>query len=169
MWSGLTGLFLKIEQGTLYNEINFSNHTTDPSNSTVDPADHRRLRLPVEPQGRAPSPGGGSPTGTPAEDRARPTTGATWPAGMVLPGSNQNCTTQDPTNPSCCIYDNGVMYQNSAVSFADITDGIVEHRPDRREPHRHLARRHELLRPDQHRPDHQQADHIGGGTTTPTG
>ena len=44
-------------------------------------------------------------------------------AGMVLPGSNPNCLTQDPTNIACLNYDNGVMYQNSAVNLADVTDG----------------------------------------------
>src|SRR5207245_1229458 len=38
-------------------------------------------------------------------------------------GSIQNCVPQSQTDTSCNYYDNGVMYQNSAVSFADITDG----------------------------------------------
>ena len=88
----------------------------------------------------------------------RPTTAATWPAGWSSPARNPNCTTQDPTNPACCVFDNGVMYLNSAVSIADITDGtsntiligetLTGTWPDATE----------LLRPDQHRPDDQQAD-----------
>ena len=41
-------------------------------------------------------------------------------AGMLLPGS-PGCPSQDPTNPLCCLFDNGVMYQNSTVGFSDIT------------------------------------------------
>ncbi len=43
--------------------------------------------------------------------------------GMILPAVNTNCPTQDPTNPYCCFYDNGITYQNSSVNMADITDG----------------------------------------------
>jgi hypothetical protein len=46
-------------------------------------------------------------------------------AGMVLAGSNPNCPTQDESNPACCIYDNGVTYQNSQVNMGDITDGTT--------------------------------------------
>src|SRR4051812_22717342 len=35
MWNGMTGLFLKLEMGNLYNEINFTNVPTDPSNRTA--------------------------------------------------------------------------------------------------------------------------------------
>ena len=34
-----------------------------------------------------------------------------------------NCPTLLPSNNYCCIYDNGLTYQNSAVNMADITDG----------------------------------------------
>ena len=44
-------------------------------------------------------------------------------AGMVVPNSNSNCHDLDPTNPYCLFYDNGMMYQNSTVNMADITDG----------------------------------------------
>ena len=35
MWNGLVGLFVKMEQNNLYNEINFNLRTIDPSNSTA--------------------------------------------------------------------------------------------------------------------------------------
>src|SRR6516225_8143129 len=35
MWNGMIGLFLKMEQNNLYNEINFNLRTDDPSNSTA--------------------------------------------------------------------------------------------------------------------------------------
>ena len=47
---------------------------------------------------------------------------ANMAAGMILPGST-NCPTQDPFNAYCCVFDNGVMFQNSTVSLADVTDG----------------------------------------------
>src|SRR3954447_8273155 len=34
MWNGLIGLFLKLEQGNLYNEINFSTYPSSPDNTT---------------------------------------------------------------------------------------------------------------------------------------
>src|SRR5690242_20731501 len=34
MWNGLTGLFLKLEQGNLYNEINFNLFPYSPDNTT---------------------------------------------------------------------------------------------------------------------------------------
>jgi hypothetical protein len=45
--------------------------------------------------------------------------------GMVLPGANPGCPTLNPTNFQCLNYDNGVTYQNSQVSMADITDGTT--------------------------------------------
>ena len=49
MWNGMTGLFLKIEQNNLCNEINFNLPTTDPDQRHRDPPDDRRVRLPLEP------------------------------------------------------------------------------------------------------------------------
>ena len=111
--------------GNLYNEINFNLPPTDPSNSTairrtidgfVCPSNRKAAAAAatVAPQrldGDMPAKIG--PVRLPRQHGRRD-----GPAG-----SNPNCTTQDPTNPACCIYDNGVMYQNSAVSIADITDG----------------------------------------------
>ena len=44
-------------------------------------------------------------------------------AGQVIPVSGSNCPQIDPTNPFCFNYNNGMLYQNSAVNMADITDG----------------------------------------------
>ncbi len=123
MWSGLTGLFLKMELTTLYNEVNFNNATTDPSNYT---SIRRSIDGFVCPSNRKAS--GGAATAAATITGMPGTTGPSdyrgnQAGGMVLPGANPNCTTQDPTNPNCCYYDNGVLFQNSAVSFADITDG----------------------------------------------
>ncbi|MCA1684650.1 MAG: DUF1559 domain-containing protein [Planctomycetia bacterium] len=121
MWNGMTGLFLKIEQTTLYNEINFNNFPTDPSNSTSIRRSIDALVCPSNRKAGAVATTGGGKTNTP---KVGPSDyRGNMAGGMVLPGLNPNCTKQDPTNPACCLYDNGVMFQNSAVSFADITDG----------------------------------------------
>ena len=78
--------------------------------------------------------------------------------GMVLPDANGTCPTQDPTNPYCLNYDNGVTYQNSTVNMADITDGTTNTLLIGETLTGELVAGDELLRPDQHRPDHQQAD-----------
>ncbi len=128
MWNGMTGLFLKMELGTLYNEMNFNNFPTDPSNSTsvkrsvagfVCPSNRKASSVSTA---TGQSGGGTANTATkygPLDYRGN------MAAGMVFPGSNPNCSTQDPTNVSCNLYDNGVMYQNSATSIADITDGTT--------------------------------------------
>ena len=118
-WNGLIGLFLKLEQANLYNEINFWIAPYDPTNAnstsvkrTIDGfvcPSNRRAAV----QNAAPVKGG------PLDYRGN------MAAGMFLAGSNPNCQTQDPTNPACLIYDNGVTYQNSQTSIADITDGTT--------------------------------------------
>lgn len=120
MWNGMTGLFLKLEQNNLWNEINFSFPPTDPSNWT---SIRRTIEGLVCPSNRKaagtangpPSPGA-APRSGPSDYRGN------MAGGMVLPGST-NCPTQDPTNVYCCLYDNGVMFQNSQISMADVTDG----------------------------------------------
>jgi prepilin-type N-terminal cleavage/methylation domain-containing protein/prepilin-type processing-associated H-X9-DG protein len=124
MWNGLTGLFLKIEQINLYNEINFNLYTTAPDNNT---AVRRTISGFVCPSFRRPqttNAGTTSAAGTiallgPSDYRGN------MGAGMVIPSSANGCPVQDPTNPSCLVYDNGVLYQNSTVNIADITDGTT--------------------------------------------
>jgi len=119
MWNGLVGLFLKLEQANLYNEINFSNPPYSPPNTTsvtrtIDGfvcASNRR-------NGASFYPGTKLKVG-PSDYRGN------MASGMVLGGSTTNCPTQDPTNPACCIYDNGVTFQNSQTTMADITDGTT--------------------------------------------
>ena len=41
--------------------------------------------------------------------------------GNMAAGMVYGCT--DQTNPNCYVYDNGMMYQNSQVGFAEVTDG----------------------------------------------
>ena len=41
----------------------------------------------------------------------------------MYPAGAPGCPTQSTNNPLCCVYDNGVMYQNSSINISDITDG----------------------------------------------
>jgi prepilin-type N-terminal cleavage/methylation domain-containing protein len=123
MWNGMTGLFLKMEQNTLWNEINFNLPPTDRSNWT---SIKRTIDGFVCPSNRKATTVANAATTT--ISNAVPKMGPSdyrgnMAAGMVLPG-NTNCPTLDPNNAYCCIYDNGVMYQNSTVSSADVTDGM---------------------------------------------
>jgi prepilin-type N-terminal cleavage/methylation domain-containing protein/prepilin-type processing-associated H-X9-DG protein len=126
MWSGLVGMFLKMEQNNLYNEINFNMSTLDPTNTTavrrtidgfVCPSNRRPVVVPNSPSGSNTSSPANSLAWGPSDYRGN------MASGNVNPGSNSNCPTLDPTNPLCYFYDNGVTYQNSSVNMADITDG----------------------------------------------
>ncbi len=126
MWNGLVGLFLKLEQANLYNEINFmlAPYPGPPPNDPTG-ANTTSVRRTIDglfcPSNRRAT--SSTVTGMlkagPSDYRGN------MAAGMVLPGSNPNCPTQDASNPACCIYDNGVTFQNSQVSIADITDGTT--------------------------------------------
>jgi prepilin-type N-terminal cleavage/methylation domain-containing protein len=131
MWNGMTGLFLKMEMNTLWNELNFNLTPYDRANwtgirRTVDgfvcPSNRKATSVDTSTGTTGTGGSGGNNPNTPPKAGPSDYRG-NMAAGMVLPGSNQNCLTQDPTNPSCNIYDNGVMYQNSSVSLADVTDG----------------------------------------------
>ena len=117
MWNGLPGLFLKIEQVNLWNEINFNLPCTYPDNFT---SARRTIEGFVCPSNRPP----GTVKYT-AQTSAGTAPTVTWGAsdyrGNSAADMNLNCNDKTPTN--CVVYDNGVMFQNSQVSMADITDG----------------------------------------------
>jgi prepilin-type N-terminal cleavage/methylation domain-containing protein/prepilin-type processing-associated H-X9-DG protein len=123
MWNGFTGLFSNIEQRNLWNEINFNLWTTDASNAT---SIRRTIDIFVCPSNRrstAVNTGTGSSTVAqlgPSDYRANMAAG-------TIGATNTNCPDLTPTvasqNPYCLMYDNGLMYQNSTVNIADITDG----------------------------------------------
>lgn len=120
MWSGLTGLFMKMEQIPLFNEINFNLATTAPDNAT---AIRRTIDGFVCPSNRRPVTVN-SGTGSQATSQLGPSDyRGNMAAGMVPPSSTNGCPTQTPTNAYCLFYDNGMTYQNSAVNMADVTDG----------------------------------------------
>lgn len=118
-WSGLVGLFTKIEQGNLYNEINFDFAPNTPINTT---SVRRTMTTFVCPSNRRPeatTQAGSTQKLGPSDYRGN------MAAGMILPDPSGNCPTQDPTNPFCLNFDNGMTYQNSSVGMADISDGTT--------------------------------------------
>jgi prepilin-type N-terminal cleavage/methylation domain-containing protein/prepilin-type processing-associated H-X9-DG protein len=124
MWSGMTGLFQKMEQMNLYNELNFNLPTTFPDNATsirrtisgfVCPSNRRAITVNTQT--------GSNPTSQlgPSDYRGNMSSG-------FIATTNSNCPSLTPianatANPWCWVYDNGMMYQNSQVNMADITDG----------------------------------------------
>ncbi len=132
MWNGLTGLFLKLELGNIYNEINIFLPTNDVSNTT---GVRRTMGVMVCPSNRR--------AVTTTSTNANNTVGKLGPSDyrgnmaaglLVIPNTPPTYTpgTTDPTNttdnntpatPVLGIYDNGLTYMNSAVSIADVTDG----------------------------------------------
>jgi hypothetical protein len=119
MWGLLPSLFSRLEQTNLYAEININLPPTNPENST---SVRRTIDILVCPSNRRPD--ALSQAGTTAKIGPSDYRG-NMAGGMILPASNSNCPTQDPTNVYCCNYDNGVTYQNSTVNIADITDGTT--------------------------------------------
>ena len=118
-WSGMPGLFLKIEQNNLWNQTNFNLTPQDASNITSIRFSIGGLVCPSNPRTGA---AGNSTSGT----VATPAIGLSDYRGNMASGMglNPNCTTLDPTIPACLNYDNGMMYQNSAVNLGDVTDGL---------------------------------------------
>jgi len=129
MWSGMSGLFLKWSKSTSFNEINFNLFPTAPDNAT---SVRRTIDGYVCPSNRRPT--------TVAANNTTPSIGLTttptqailygpsdyrgnMAAGMVIPSSSNGCSTLDPSNYLCCVYDNGVMFQNSSVGMAEHPDG----------------------------------------------
>jgi prepilin-type processing-associated H-X9-DG protein len=126
MWSGMIGLFARLDQANLYAELNVNLPTTWPDNAT---AIRRTIDGFVCPSNRRPipvvpvtTPSGSTPTSQlgPSDYRGN------MAAGYITT-TTSNCPNLNPsvagTNPYCLIYDNGLMYQNSTVNMADITDG----------------------------------------------
>jgi prepilin-type N-terminal cleavage/methylation domain-containing protein/prepilin-type processing-associated H-X9-DG protein len=127
MWSGLVGLFLKMEQNNLYNEINFGVYYTPTVQGTTAPDNATAIRRTIEgfvcPSNRRPTTVA-TGTGSQVTSQLGPSDyRGNMAAGMILPNSDSGCATLDPTNIFCNIYDNGLTYQNSSVNMAEITDG----------------------------------------------
>jgi prepilin-type N-terminal cleavage/methylation domain-containing protein/prepilin-type processing-associated H-X9-DG protein len=114
-WSGISGLFVNLEQGNLYNEINYSLPTNDFSNVT---AVRRTIDGLVCPSNRR-----AVTTGNNAGQTAFKF-GPSDYRGNMAAGIVQPCTPDSSVPYNTCIYwDNGITYLNSAVTMADIQDG----------------------------------------------
>ena len=161
MWDGMTGLFLKIEQTSLYNEINFNNPPNDPSNIT---SIRRSIDAYVCPSNRRPVSGpataGNTPWGMPGNtgpmDYHANMAGRNGPAGF-----EPELHDAGPDEPLLLRFRQRRHVPELGRQLRRHHRRLVEHRPDGRIDLRHLARRAELLRPDQHRPDDQQAGRRG--------
>lgn len=117
MWNGLTGLFLKLEQENLYNELNFNLRTNDPANVT---GVRRTLNMFVCPSNRrAQTVNTTTGTGT-TKNTVR--FGPSDYRGNMAAGYVPGCV-NPATDPACGIYDNGMAYMNSSVGMAEISDG----------------------------------------------
>ncbi len=117
MWSGMSGLFLKLEQGNLFNEINFDLSPYAPDNVSVI---KNSLGTFVCPSNRPTTPvqiKTGGPTGTASTLRIGP---ADYRGNMAA-GMIEGCT--DPNDPNCYNYINGITFRNSDVNIADVSDG----------------------------------------------
>jgi len=119
MWSGLPGLFLKLEQVNLWNEINFNLTATAVDNST---AIRRNIEGFVCPSNRKPGVATGALAGTGIQGAGASDYRGNMAAGVDLTGAACANFPQQYQSP-CNFYDNGVTYMNSAVSIADIVDG----------------------------------------------
>jgi prepilin-type N-terminal cleavage/methylation domain-containing protein len=128
MWNGLSGLFLKLELGNIYNTLNYTLPTNDVSNTTgvrmtmnvfVCPSNRRAIQ-----------------TGSTNTNNTVSRLGPSDYRGNMAAGYNSGITpsysagTTDPTNtldsnglPLLGVFDNGMTYMNSMTSIADVTDG----------------------------------------------
>lgn len=135
MWSGVPALLMFLEQGNLYNSINFDFHPLAldtrnnlrpyPENTT---ALRRTLDFLVCPSNRK---GESS-----AADTAEPTSiyspiptiglGVCDYRWNMAAGRELNCVPDTSLSfDNCNFYDNGVAYQNSNISFSQISDGLT--------------------------------------------
>ncbi|RUL88698.1 DUF1559 domain-containing protein [Tautonia sociabilis] len=117
MWNGLTGLFLKLEAGNLYDEINFDlspyamdNRTAIRRTNSVFVCPSHRKAEPVDVQ----QIGSDNQTTTlrvgPSDYR-----------GNMAAGQLAGCT--DVNDPDCFHYDNGITFRNSRINISGISDG----------------------------------------------
>ena len=131
MWNGLAGLFLKLEQGNIYNELNINLPTNDVSNIT---GVRRTMTVFVCPSNRKAVTTTSTNTNNvisklgPSDYRGNMAGG--YVAGITptySPGSTDPTNTTDNNTPVAApvlgIFDNGLTYMNAATSIADVTDG----------------------------------------------
>jgi prepilin-type N-terminal cleavage/methylation domain-containing protein/prepilin-type processing-associated H-X9-DG protein len=134
MWNGLTGLFLKMEETNLWNEINFnfppqwqastsgnSPWTPHPVNST---SVRRSLEFFVCPSNRKPAAAKTTTVNSSGQSTTVVSLGPSDYRGNMAAGVQAGCN-PSATNIDCQIFDNGLTFRNSTVGMADITDGTA--------------------------------------------
>ena len=119
MWSGLTGLFLKMEQENLYHEINFNYPPTALENRTSVTRQLEGMQCPSK--GKSTNLNAGGAAQLPNGQTIR--FGISDYRGNMAAGTLPGCVPTAAYDQSCNIYDNGVTYCNSEVTIADIKDG----------------------------------------------
>jgi prepilin-type N-terminal cleavage/methylation domain-containing protein len=135
MWSGMIGLLLRLDQVNLYNELNFNLYPYSLGNTT---SVRRTINAFLCPSNRRP-PSPNPPTiqtqaGTLVSIRFGPSDyRGNMAAGYTLPDPSLGCasgTTESTlvfgnlSERVCLIFDNGITFQNSQISMADVTDGV---------------------------------------------
>jgi len=134
MWNGMIGLFLKLEQGNIYNELNI---TGLPSNDVGNTTGVRRtMTVFVCPSNRKAVTTASTNTNNAVAKLGASDYRGSLASGYVpgikpvyTPGSTDPTNTTDNNTPVAApvlgIFDTGVSYMNSATSIADITDGTT--------------------------------------------
>ena len=117
MWNGLTGLFMKLEAGNLYNEINFN---LSPYNLDNRTALRRTIDVFVCPSHRKATAVDVTQVNSDSSSTTLKIGPSDYRANMAS-GSIGGCN--DPNDPDCYYYDNGIMFRNSDINIAAINDG----------------------------------------------
>jgi prepilin-type N-terminal cleavage/methylation domain-containing protein/prepilin-type processing-associated H-X9-DG protein len=119
-WSGWPMLLPILEEASLYASLNFHLPSNDPANTTgiakplevfVCPsfADAKPIPIYADP--------------TDPNSTILYFVGPSNYKGNMAAGLRAGCT--DPANPLCQIFDNGLFFRNSGITFRDMTDGAT--------------------------------------------
>ncbi len=134
-WNGMVGLFLKMEQNNLYDEMNlYLPPSFIDGNGVMRPypdnatSVRRNLEVLVCPSNKgaamASAAGNSTAGGAPTNQQLISRIGASGYRGNMAGGNAANCISSTTGGfDSCAYYDNGITYRDSEVSIADITDG----------------------------------------------
>jgi len=136
MWNGITGLFLKMEQENLWNEINFNfppqyaaggsgantKYIAHPVNST---SIKRTLEFFVCPSNRkaAATTTTSVPNQTGGANNLTAIMGSCDYRGNMAAGVQGGCALNNTTF-QCQVFDNGMTYMNSEIDSAAVSDGM---------------------------------------------
>ena len=117
MWNGMTGLFLKMELENNYNELNFQLPTNAFANTTGTRRTLTMLMCPSNKRDIISGPNGATGKQAPVQKFGMSDYRANMAAGY-LAGCN------GALDPTCNVFDNGLMYRNSLVNLSEVSDGL---------------------------------------------